>query len=115
MSETKAGVFSRSKNPFVEIGAYRSDNYSTFVKRAAKKLQLQGKPQKILSLFKLNVARVLDEEVTIKDKTKPWTLGNYLLVMRKSPNVVKLGIGYVTYSDSSSSPSSEKVHVNDNF
>ena len=68
---------------------------------------------KVLSLFKMNGARLLDENVTVKGNQKPWTLGNYLLLMRKSPSNVKLGVGYfsplpenVTGSSSSSSSDS---------
>ena len=39
---------------------------------------------------------MLDESVTVKGKLKPWTLGNYLLLMKKSPSNVKLGVGYFT-------------------
>ena len=96
MTETKSGAFIRSRNPFVEVEGYRRDSYSTFIKRAAHKLSLHGQKGKYVSLFRLNGARVLDEEVTVKGKTKPWTLGNYLLLMKKSPNHVKMGIGYVS-------------------
>ena len=111
MRESRSGVFTRAKAPFVEMEAYRSDSYSTFVKRAAHKCHLTGKKNKFLSLFKLNGARVLDEDVTIKGKAKPWTLGNYLLLMKKSPNNVKMGIGYIDceISDTSSSNNDDKV------
>ena len=36
-------------------------------------------------------------------KKKPWTIGNYLLMMKKSPSSVKIGVGYIELSDLSSS------------
>ncbi len=103
----KSGVFTRAKSPFVEMEAYRSDSYSTFVKRAVSKCHIRGKKNHILSLFKTNGARVLDEQVTIKGKSKPWTLGNYLLLMKKSPNSVKMGVGYLEMSTDSTSSNEE--------
>ena len=107
MKETRSGVYTRVKAPYVEMEAYRSDSYITFVKRAAHKCHLTEKKNKLLSLFKLNGARVLDEEVTVKGKPKPWTLGNYLLLMKKSPNNIKMGIGYVDCDFNSSSDSTD--------
>ena len=52
-----------------------------------------------LSLFKLNGARILDEEITVGGKTKPWTMDNYILLMKKSPNNIKLGVGCITPDD----------------
>ena len=46
----------------------------------------------MLSLFKMNGARVLNEPVLVCGKHKPWTLGNYLLMLRKGASKVKLGI-----------------------
>ena len=109
MTESKSGSFIRSRNPFVEVEGYRSDSYTTFTKRAAHKLSLRGEKGKYVSLFRLNGARVLDEEVTVKGKGKPWTLGNYLLLMKKSPNHVKMGIGYVSMNNDFSDSSSDKV------
>lgn len=107
MIEVRPGTMKRSKNPIVEIKAYRSDSYATFVKRAAGKLNLRGEKRKFLSLFKLNGARVLDEDIVVKGRHKPWTLGNYLLLMKKSPTAAKMGVGYLACSDSDSN--SEKV------
>lgn len=109
MTETKSGAFIRSRNPFVEVEGYRSDSYTTFTKRAAHKLSLRGEKGKYVSLFRLNGARVLDEEVTVKGKSKHWTLGNYLLLIKKSPNRVKMGIGYVSMNNDFSDSSSDKV------
>ena len=110
MKETKPGVFTRSKKPFVEMEAQRSDSCTKFAKRATQKCHLRYKEKAVLSLFKVNGARVLNENITVKGNSKPWTLGNYLLLMKKSPSSVKMGIGYVQCDDSSSS-SSEKVQM----
>ena len=96
------GVFVRSKS---QIEACKGDKYVTFAKRASIKCRLNHQEGKELALFKLNGARILDEDVTIKGRLKPWTLGNYLLLMKKSPSSVKLGVGYFTSEISSLSDS----------
>lgn len=116
MKESRPGVFARAKQPFVEIEANKSDSYTVFARKAAIKCRLGSEEKgKVLSLFKLNGARVLNESVTVKGKQKPWTLGNYLLLMKKSPSNVKLGVGYftppssdITSSSSSSDDENEK-------
>lgn len=95
MHEGRQGVYSKSKSPYIEMSVRRSDCYKRVAKRAAKKCQLVYQGSKTLSLFKLNGARILDEEITIGGKVKPWTMGNYILLMKKSPNHIKLGIGCV--------------------
>jgi hypothetical protein len=107
MIESKSGVFSRAHSPYVEIEACKSDSYSTFIRRAALKCRLEVS-DKELSLFKINGARVLDCDVSVKGKPRPWTLGNYLGLLKKSPSAVKLGVGYVV-KDSKSSCSSDMV------
>lgn len=111
MVESKPGTGSyvRAHHPFLEIEARRSDNYAAFAGRAARKCDIKSDKNMELSLFKLNGARVLDSEVTIKGKQKPWTLGNYLLLMKKAPSAVKMGVGHVIVPDNSVSSSSEKV------
>ena len=109
MIESKSGVFSRAHYPYVEIEAYKSDTYSKFVKRAALKCRLESnRKDKELSLFKINGARVLDCDVSVKSKPRPWTLGNYLGLLKKSPTAVKLGVGYLA-KDSKSSCSSDDM------
>ena len=103
MKEGRRGVFGRAKCPFVEMEARKSDSYSMFARRAALKCRMSEQAGKVLSLFKLNGARVLDECMTIKGKLKPWTLGNYLLLMKKSPSTVKLGVGFIAPLQSESS------------
>lgn len=104
MTQSKSGAFSRAHHPYVEVEAHKSDSYSKFVKRAASKCKLSThKKDKELSLFKVNGARVLDSDITVKGKPRPWTLGNYLGLLKKSPSSVKLGVGYVESRSSSNS------------
>lgn len=110
MEENRQGVYVKSKSSFVEIEAHRSDTYRSFVDKAARKLKMGYRSGNMLSLFKMNGARVLNEEINLNGKDKPWTLGNYLLKMKKSPTSVKLGIGYVfIFSDESNSNSTNTV------
>ena len=90
----KSGIFSRAGNPFIEMEAC----YTNFIKKAAKKCRMNGKKDTYISLFKVNGARILDEPITLKGKAKRWTLGNYLLLLKKAPSNVKLGIGYLPIS-----------------
>ena len=115
MKETRAGVFSRGKSPYVEIEAKRSDTYREFACNAASKCRLKARRGMVLSLFKLNGARVLDQPVTMKGKAKPWTLGNYLLLMKKGASSVKMGVAYTAplQSDSSSASDDDEDAVSD--
>lgn len=95
MVEGRRGTFSRVKcGSLIEINACRGDSYSVIACKAAKKCRLAHVENKTLSLFKLNGVLILDEEVTINGKIRPWTLGNYLLLMKKSSANIKLGVGY---------------------
>lgn len=108
MEEGRQGVYSKAKSPYIEMSVRRSDCYKIVAERAAKKCHLIYQGSRVLSLFKLNGARILDEEITIGGKTKPWTMGSYILLMKKSPNNIKLGVGYIT--PDSSSDDSGKVN-----
>ena len=92
------GVFSRSRSPYIEMEARRSDSYKVFAEKAARKCRLASEPGLELCLFKLNGARILNEPVTVRGRTtssvRPWTLGNYLLLMKKSPTLCKIGVAY---------------------
>lgn len=85
------------------------------MKRAAKKCGLNDIMNKELSLFKLNGARVLDNEITISGRQRSWTLGNYLQLLKKSPSAVKMGVGHVMTSDCGISSTSDKVHNNNDL
>lgn len=99
MEEGRQGLYSKTKSPYIEMSARRSDCYRAIANRAAKKCHLICHGSKTLSLFKLNGAQILDEEVIVSGKTKPWTIGNYMLLMKRSPSKTKLGVGQVTPSD----------------
>ena len=95
MHESKYGVYSRGKSSYVEVEAFRNDTYEVFVSKAARKCKLRHEKHKLLSLFKLNGARILNEDLNVNGKIKSWTLGNYLTLLKKSPSNVKLGVGQV--------------------
>lgn len=113
MHESRQGVYSKSRSPYIEMSVKRSDCYKTVARRAAKKCHLAYHGSESLSLFKLNGARILNEDVIIGGKTKPWTMGNYILLMKKSPSNIKLGVGRVMHdsSESESAGNSDKVRV----
>ena len=53
----------------------------------------------------MNGASIVNCPVTVKGK-KPWTIGSYLLMMKKSPSAVKIGVGYISEPSSNSSEDS---------
>ena len=99
MTESKEGLFVRGKSPLLEIKANKGDSYEAFVSKAAKNCQLKSEQGKILQLFKMNGARILNETVSVNGKQRPWTVGNYLAILHKSTSSIKLGIGYVAAPD----------------
>ena len=104
------GVFSRCKHPHIEVDASRCDGYRRFAENAARKCKVPYEENKELCLFKLNGARILDELIHVKNKNgkicaRPWTIGNYLLRMKKSPAACKIGVAYADYLTGSSSES----------
>lgn len=115
MKQTDTGIFSRGKFPFLEIGGKRSDGYTQFAKTAALKCKLSRPDvQSIPALFKMNGARILNESMTIAGKVKPWTLGNFLLLMKKSASSVKIGVCYIASSLTSSESSGDEVFKDHN-
>ena len=88
------GIYSRSRSPYIEMEAKRSDSYLVFARKAAKTCRLADEP----GLVQLNGARILDESITVRGRStstvRPWTLGNYLLLMKKSPSLCKIGVAY---------------------
>ena len=99
MAEKRPGVFARTASPLLEIKARKKYSYDEFVKKAANKLGLTNKEGMVLTLFKLSGARILDEPVLLNGKQKEWNLGNYLLMLRKAANKIKLGVGHVILQD----------------
>ena len=112
MTETRSGTFRRkAKAKFIEIEARRSDTYEEFARRAALALYITVPPNSgKLTLFKAsNGAAILCKDVNIKGKTKHWTLGNYLLLLKKSASCTKIGCG-VMFEDDSVSSSGDESH-----
>ena len=99
MTESKEGLFTRGKSPLIEIKANKSDSYETFVSNAARKCQLQIHPRKTLHLFKMSGARILNESVSVNGKSRPWTVGNYLSMLRKGAASIKMGVGSTSVPD----------------
>ena len=60
-------------------------------------------------------AVILNEDVMVNKKKRPWTLGSYLSLLKKSAGAVKLGIRYMIdpapteHSSSPSLPSTELI------
>ena len=94
MKETRPGVFARVQSPFIEVRVGKADGYEMFARKAAHSCRLKKQNGKNICLFKLNGAMILNEPLKIKKKNKPWTIGNYLLLTKKSASTTKLGVGY---------------------
>ena len=101
MAEKRPGVFARTASPLLEIKTRKKYTYDQFVTKAAEKLGLTNKEGKgkVLSLFKLSGAKILDEPLMLNGKQKDWNLGNYLLMLRKAANKTKLGVGFISLQD----------------
>ena len=97
MKETRPGLFARVKSPFMEVKAGKADGYEIFARKAARSCNLKRQHGKKICLFKLNGAMILDEPLKLKTKRKPWTIGGYLLITKKSANCTKLGVSYADY------------------
>ena len=97
MIQTKKGRYVRENTPCVEMDVSKDASYSIFCSLAANKLKLEGSHKKELEpcLFKMNGSIVFDDDITLKGCDKPWTIGRYLLLLKKSAQNVKFGIGIV--------------------
>ena len=60
---------------------------------------MQAQSGKTLHLFKLSGARILNEQVSVNEKNRPWTVGNYLAMLRKGAASVKMGVGSIAVPD----------------
>ena len=115
MKPNKVGTFHKASN-HVEMEALKDDDYDAFMKRAVEACNISAKEGKVLTLFKMNGAVIRDVPVMLKGycSERPWTIGNYLQLMKKSASQVKIGIGlmnagHLTSSDEGSCSSSEDV------
>ena len=90
-----------------EIQASRRDSYVSLLKNASRALNIQSSSDldeqstqsDSLSLFKRNGTVIPNRSLIIKGQKRPWTVGNYLLAVKKAPSQVKLSIGYVISPD----------------
>ena len=68
----------------------------SFAIKAANALDLQPLPSSYLCLFKAAGGAVIaNKEIMVNKKLRPWSLGNYLSLLKKSPSNVKIGVAYV--------------------
>lgn len=74
----------------IEIEAHRDGGYEQFCALAAMKLRLKAGRH---TLYKCSGARISHTPLTIKGEKREWTLNNYLLLLKKSPNTVTIGVG----------------------
>jgi hypothetical protein len=90
MKKSQRGIFKRD-GEYVEVKANRTDDYATLVQCLKSKFNsLSGRE---CCLFRSSGARILNEDVTIRDTPRQWTLGAYLQHLHTSPEVLRLGIG----------------------
>ena len=112
MTESKEGLFTRGKHPLIELKAKKSDSYQAFVAKAARKCGLQVQHGKSLYLFKSSGARILNEQLSVNGKNRPWTVGNYLAMLRKGAASVRMGVGCAAISERGEADTSvDEVHV----
>ena len=117
MKPSTAGIFRRTSSHF-EIEALKDDKYDAFVRRAAEACNISAKEGKVLTLFKMNGAVIRDVPMMLKGyrKERSWTIGNYLLLMKKSASQVKIGVGLLNaehlHSSDEKSCSSSEEEVN---
>ena len=94
----RRGTYIR-ESPLLEISASKEDTYYTFVERAAEFVSLDKPAEdsnQVLVLFRPVVGSIVPDGDLIKEVSKPWTLGNYILKSHKSPESLKFGVGLVT-------------------
>ena len=77
----------------IEMEASRDDSYET-LSRAADALHI-GSTRTKMCLYKPSTVCIGNMELTVKSVKKKWTLGNYLLAVKKSPAQIKFGVGYL--------------------
>ncbi len=78
MSETKQGQYKRNSG-FVEVEGCKADKYDDVTRKVAEALEMIFEENnEFFALFKLNGTRILDKELTINKKKRPWLIGNYL-------------------------------------
>ena len=114
MREKPSGGFQRNtRGQSLEItNARRSDDYNTFAEKAAAALNIKPLPSSSPCLFKaFGGARIANDDLVVNDKVRPWNLGNYLSLLKKSPSNVQIGVAYVMDDYSLSEGSSDNSHA----
>ena len=94
MEEKKNGSFAKDIDiPAIGIRARHSDSYSTVINRAVEAFPLVSRKQKLVKLFMVRGTMILNVP---NEEGEPWSLGEYLILRKKSPDELKLGVGYVS-------------------
>ena len=106
MEKNKRKDVHRRTGGYFEMKAHRSDDYQTLLQCTKKKFPSVTSEKKC-HLFRSNGARIKNEDLTIKEASKPWTLGGYLQYLHVSPDILRLGIGF----ESSSEESEEELPI----
>ena len=106
MEKNKRKNVHKKNGGYFEMKAHRSNNYQTLLERMKRKFPSISSKKKC-HLFRSNGARIENEDLTIREASKPWTLGGYLRYLHVSPDVLRLGIGF----ESSSEESEEELPI----
>ena len=88
-------IFVKS-SAFVELSVLRSDSYTRIAENAAEALSLPESNGQ-LRLFKVkDGVLILNREIDNGGRLHKWSIGLYCsLVVKKKPNVLKIGVGYI--------------------
>ena len=78
----------------IQVSAKKSDSYEILLKKIKEGLALPRKGKK-LSLYKFSGERIINSPISLMGRKYEWTLRNYLLVCKKSPSQVKIGVAHV--------------------
>ena len=95
MEPVKQGGDYKRCSGFVEIEVLRTDKYDEVTMKISDCLGLSLQENESYALFKMNGARILDKDLSVHGKQKPWLIGNYLSHVKKSAAQLKLGIGII--------------------
>ena len=84
--------------------ASKEDTYGEVAEQAAEEVGLQ-KPDDdhFLALFRPVAGSVIcDKDLIVNGQVKPWTLGNYITKLHRSPSDIRFGVGVVDRQTASS-------------
>ena len=94
MQDRTGKVMKGNGSQLLEIAASRDDEYDRLLCRATKALGMKTEGKRF-GLFKPNTAKVPNAKLSVKSCERKWTLGNYLLAVKKAPSQIKFGVGCV--------------------